>query len=339
MTFVAALITSCGNKSESSIEEEMASGVVLIQNQSYYEVELSNGESLYFAGFDEDGDIVGLTADKDSVSLSNGFGTGFFVSENGEIVTNAHVVSSTRTEKDINKSIAAVIESVKKQVAEQYYALGEKLEQAQALYNEANYSDAYSMDDFNRIREYRDAIQSQREEYADTYNGLSDIRPSESEVRYHNRVSIAYNNTFVTSTSDFSSCVVLKVDHEHDLAVIQLKDKKTPEGKYIFEVPDDDPLEDYSFMESIAKFFGSDKNDKLYLTGFNRGPTLAQTKDGIKAQFNMGPSASVLPTRLCILFLLCQVVVVLLWLTTRVSWWLSIMLVSVQPKASIMVSE
>ena len=43
MTFVAALITSCGNKSESSIEEEMASGVVLIQNQSYYEVELSNG--------------------------------------------------------------------------------------------------------------------------------------------------------------------------------------------------------------------------------------------------------------------------------------------------------
>ena len=161
LTFVAALITSCGNKSESSIEKEMASGVVLIQNQSYYEVELSNGESLYFAGFDEDGDIVGLTADKDSVSLSNGFGTGFFVSENGEIVTNAHVVSSTRTEKDINKSIAAVIESVKKQVAEQYYALGEKLEQAQALYNEANYSDAYSMDVFNRIREFRDAIKSQ----------------------------------------------------------------------------------------------------------------------------------------------------------------------------------
>lgn len=48
LTFVAALITSCGNKSESSIEKEMASGVVLIQNQSYYEVELSNGESTYF---------------------------------------------------------------------------------------------------------------------------------------------------------------------------------------------------------------------------------------------------------------------------------------------------
>lgn len=47
-------------------------------------------------------------------------------------------------------------------------------------------------------------------------------------------------------------------------------------------------MEDYSFTESIAKFFGSDKNDKLFLTGFNRGPSLAQTKDGIKAQFNMG---------------------------------------------------
>lgn len=288
LLLVAAIFSSCGNKSESSIEEDTASGVVLIQNQSYYEVELSNGASLFFSGFDEDGDLVGLATNEDSVGVMTSFGTGFFVSETGQIVTNAHVVSNMKSEKETNKSIAAVIESLKRQVAKEYYDLGEKLQAAQALYNEANYSDDYSMEDFRKIEAYRDYLQNEREEYADTYNGLDKIRPSDSEIKYHNRVSIAYNNTFVTSGSDFSSCVVLKSDTEHDLALIQLKDKKTLEGKYIFEVPDEDPLEEYSFMESISKLFGSDKNDKLFMTGFNRGPELAQTKDGIKAQFNMG---------------------------------------------------
>lgn len=288
LTCIAAMFSSCGNKSDSTIEEETSSGVVLIQNESFYEVELSNGESLYFSGFDSDGDIVGLVADQDSVQVSTSYGTGFFVSETGKIVTNAHVVSNMASDKDANKSIATVIESMKKQVAKAYYALGEKLEEAQALYNEANYSDEYTMDDFNKIAAYRDAIIRERSEYSDIYDGLDDIRPSDSEIKYHNRVSIAYNNTFVTSGSDFSSCVVLKSDKEHDLALIQLKDKKTPEEKYIFEVPDEDPLENYSFMENVAKWFGSDKNEKLFMTGFNRGPALAQTKDGIKAQFNMG---------------------------------------------------
>lgn len=288
LTCIAAMLSSCGNKSDSTIEEETSSGVVLIQNESYYEVELSNGSSLYFSGFDSDGGIVGLVADEDSVQVSTSFGTGFFVSETGKIVTNAHVVSNMKSDKDANKSIAAVIESLKKQIAKAYYALGEKLDEAQALYNEANYSDEYSMDDFNKISAYRDAIVNERSEYADIYNGLDKIRPSESEIKYHNRVSIAYNNTFVTSGSDFISCVILKSDTEHDLALIQLKDKKTPEGKYIFDVPDEDPLEHYSLMERVAKWFGSDKNGKLFITGFNQGPSLAQTKDGVKAQFNMG---------------------------------------------------
>ena len=49
----------------------------------------------------------------------------------------------------------------------------------------------------------------------------------------------------VTSTTDFVGCVLTKIDPDHDLAILQLKDKKTPEGKYIFEVADEDPLEAY----------------------------------------------------------------------------------------------
>ena len=41
------LLSSCGTMSEKEIEEMTSSGVVLVQNQSYYEVVLSNGESLF----------------------------------------------------------------------------------------------------------------------------------------------------------------------------------------------------------------------------------------------------------------------------------------------------
>ena len=39
-------MTSCSNMSEQDIEKEIASGVVLVQNQSYYEVDLSNGAKI-----------------------------------------------------------------------------------------------------------------------------------------------------------------------------------------------------------------------------------------------------------------------------------------------------
>ena len=40
------IISSCGNLSEKEIEETTSTGVVLVQNQSYYEVVLSNGDPL-----------------------------------------------------------------------------------------------------------------------------------------------------------------------------------------------------------------------------------------------------------------------------------------------------
>ena len=107
---------------------------------------------------------------------------------------------------------------------------------------------------------------------------------NESEITYHNEVSIAYNNTHVTNLKDFIPCVVTKTDPEHDLAIIQLKDKKTPTDKYVFVVPENDPLEEYSFMDKMKE----DKNSKLFMSSFNLGPSLALTKEGIISQFNSG---------------------------------------------------
>ena len=281
---IALIITSCSNLSEQELQETTSSGVVLIQEQSFYEMELSNGSTMYFTELDEEGDISGLTFDKDSIERKISYGTGFFISQNGEIATNAHVVSNITNDKDVKKSMSNILKALKKVISSLHKEAEEKLEQAQIAYDYANYSDEVSYDDFYKIRDIRDAIQEELQEYANLYNQLDDIDANESEITYHNEVSIAYNNTHVTNLKDFIPCVVTKTDPEHDLAIIQLKDKKTPTDKYVFVVPENDPLEEYSFMDKMKE----DKNSKLFMSSFNLGPSLALTKEGIISQFNSG---------------------------------------------------
>lgn len=285
---LCCVISSCGNMSEKEIDEKTSSGVVLVQNQSYYEVVLSNGESVYFSSFDDDGKLKGFTPNKDSVEVVTSYGTGFFISAEGEIATNAHVVSNTVADKDVNKSVGKVISALKKVIVAIYNEYDEKLQKAQLAYDYANESPDVSYEAFYKIRDLRDAIKEEMQEYAQYYNGLDEIRASDSEIKYHNEVSIAYNNTYVTKTSDFVSCVVIKTDQEHDLAIIQLKAKTTPAEKYIFAVEEDDPLETYSWKDNIEKKVKDDKNSRLFMSSFNLGPTLAITKEGIKSQFNSG---------------------------------------------------
>lgn len=285
---ICMLLASCGTKTAKEIEDETASGVVLVQNNSFYEVVLSNGESIYFTGFDEDGDIKGLSFNKDSVETQISYGTGFFVTAEGQIVTNAHVVSNMVADKEVNKSIAKIMEALKKLASISYDNTQQELQQAEMAYNYANISSDVSYEEFYRVKAVKESLEEKLSEIIQFYRNVDNIRPSESDIKYHNEVSIAYNNTFVTNTKDFVSCVITKTDPEHDLAIVQLKDKTTPAGKFIFEIPQDDPLETYTTMEELTAKVSDDKNAKLFMSSFNLGPTLAITKEGVKSQFNTG---------------------------------------------------
>lgn len=287
LLFFSIMLISC-NQSAKEIETSNANGVVLVQNQSYYEIVLSNGNSLYFSSYDSEDGLKGLVTDEDSVEVVDNYGTGFFISKDGEIVTNAHVVSNTIKDKDVNKSVGEILDALKEAIAEVYSETEKEYESAQNAYDIANYSPEVSYDTFYKIRDYRDQIKGQLQEYAQYYNNVDKIKANESEIKYHSKISIAYNDTYVTNTSDFISCVVVKYDQEHDLALLQLKDKKTPEDKYVFQIPEEDPLEKYTFFETVVSKFSDDKNSKLYMTGYNLGPTLALTSEGVKSQFNNG---------------------------------------------------
>ena len=118
--------SACSNKSESEIESETSSGVVLIQNKSYYEVVLPNNKSFYFSSLDENNDIKGLDTDENTVERTISYGTGFFISDEGEIATNSHVVSSSISDKDINKSVSSLFGILKKYISREYDELRKK---------------------------------------------------------------------------------------------------------------------------------------------------------------------------------------------------------------------
>lgn len=284
----AVLLSSCQNKKDRELEEEVASGVVLIQNKSYYEVELSDGSQLYFSNYDEDDGIQGLSFDLDSVQPSVSFGTGFFISQDGKIATNSHVVSNTTAERDIRNSVGDLIDALKDMVVFMYNDTEERYEAAYQYYRYAAYSDEVSYSDYYAIRDVVSELSDELEQYRSVYKNLNRLRINDTDITYHTDLSIAYNDTHVTGDSDLESCVVLKNDADHDLAILQLKHKETPSNKYIFIIPENDPLEEYTFLDKITTKLSDDKNSHVHMTSFNLGPIVSLTNEGIKSQFNSG---------------------------------------------------
>ena len=285
------VMTSCGNKAEDAIERDMASGVVLVQNQSYIEVVLPDGESVYFSSYDEDEGLTGYSAEEDSVERTTSFGTGFFISDRGEIATNNHIVASSITDKEIISAVSSAVDVVKMAAYELYRESREQYDELIA--HRSDIQLAYLVDEISdyEYEQYNlalDEAKSEMDEYESAYSALNLANMNDCEMIHHNEISIAYNDTHITSKSDFIPCVVTKTDAEHDLAVIQLKDKHTPGSKYVFEVPDKDPLVTYTWQEELTKKFSEDKNSRQYMTSFNLGPLLSLTPEGVVAQFNDG---------------------------------------------------
>lgn len=302
MLFLFISLASCNStKSSDDILDECGSGVVLIANQYYYKITLPTGKEWYFTGFDEDGDLDDFTMDLSEIQKKRKMitGTGFFISKDGKILTNRHVADPSIALSDTKKSVRSLLGYLTEMISQEMQSLSEKYNEL-----EENKKECYSYNEYDGNvyvdREKLQEIEEEQSKLQETYGNDSEIKDniktmdlSELKVETVCELGIAYNNTFVTKSSDFIPCVVVaKSDKENvDLAMLQLKNKQTPNDKYIFDVAEDD---EKGFTDKLKNLFSSSDDDelktdqKLYMLGFNAGFTLSNTSQGIKAQITSG---------------------------------------------------
>lgn len=300
------LLTGCdGKKTADEIFSDSASGVVVILNKYYYEIALEDGEKLYFKGLDENGELQGLTADKAEIAnnCSMMTGTGFFIDKEGSIVTNRHVASPVIDKAEAKRGMLGIMRKIKTLYEMQMSQLTDQYNQLEAQKANCTYEDEYGMvytdeQQMAEISQQQSALQEQYVQLSSERDGLSDnIDPEGIKINPVCEIGIAYNNTYVTNEKDFlesNPCVVVKVSDKEDvdLALLQLKNKKTPDGAHIFAVEGDETAS--SFTDKIKSMFQG-KDDKklhidqqLYMIGYNAGLVLANTKQGIKVQMTSG---------------------------------------------------
>lgn len=286
MVAISLFAVSC-NQNMERMAKDYQSGVALVQTIEYYEMVLGNGNSLYFTGSDFDkqtGEFVGVFAELDSLVPDVMYGTGFFVSDDGMLATNKHVVEGNITEKEARQGLSKIL-----------YAIEDALEELKDEYLE------YKMNMASLIVQNPDTVpgslQGQKDAFEYFTQTLEEIEElaslfkhldvSDIDLKYHNDVRIAYNNTFVNTMGDLKPCTIREKSDTDDLAIIQLNTKQTPEGRHIFKLTPRDMLQHYSFGEFLSHLIGADKNEELMMIGFNYGPGMP-SDEGLVAQHPTG---------------------------------------------------
>lgn len=276
------LFSSC-NSTKNKIDEKYRSGVVLILNQYYYTLTLPNGKAFYLAG-DSDGNIINFEVDPDSAvnCMVAATGTGFFISDDGKIATNKHVASRTVSDKDAVRVTKQILNKIERFLDSQ----NDSCESIKELC-QVQYSRSTDVNERAKIVQVFNYMEEKIKKNNEIIRELKYIDPADADFEYHSTLKVAYNGTFVKSVDDMYPCT-LRDTANQDLAIIQLNSKQTPPDKYVFSVPEKNMLEHYSFGEYLTRMIGSDKNEQLYMIGFNRGFSMAITEEGIYSQCTEG---------------------------------------------------
>lgn len=250
--------------------------VALIQNSYYFKTSLDNGFEFFYT-IENNKPVFFENEQEARQNAGVSYGTGFFISKKGELATNRHVVYPSKDNELVGEKINDDLENLRYKIKK---AINKKQNEQSKLVDLWN--EYYDYLDYDRKVKIKDEYSTKKNDVLELEQLLKklDFNPNNTTTELKRVfLGIAFDDTHVTSISDFKECVVIKKadDEKVDLAIIQLKDKTTPQ-----RITNVFPLNNEKDNEKLKL------NDNVYMIGFNQGIYLAKTDNGIKSQFTQG---------------------------------------------------
>lgn len=272
--------TVCLN-SQTEIYEKYKDAVVLVKHTYALQISIKGSEPFQI-------EVNDNSFDEKTIS-----GTGFFVSEDGKIVTNHHVAepwkySEPKTDdfSELKNHIAAVLpDSIAKKDYKtyleshwnDYYGDDEEGDYSEEEAKAENAAPVANVDSTSVNSEVNDLIAENKSEESAvtsqiTYTSLDDIEIIPNTVE----ISVALHG----SKDDWLQCKVLKIatEDEVDVAILQLTSEKLPAS--VNDIVDlDNAVQDDTSLKP---------GTNAILIGYPMGMQLANTRKGIKVQVYEG---------------------------------------------------
>lgn len=272
--------TVCLN-SQTEIYEKYKDAVVLVKHTYALQISIKGSEPFQI-------EVNDNSFDEKTIS-----GTGFFVSEDGKIVTNHHVAepwkySEPKTDdfSELKNHIAAVLpDSIAKKDYktyleahwDDYYGDDEEGDYSEEEAKAENAAPVANVDSTSVNSEVNDLIAENKSEESAvtsqiTYTSLDDIEIIPNTVE----ISVALHG----SKDDWLQCKVLKIatEDEVDVAILQLTSEKLPAS--VNDIVDlDNAVQDDTSLKP---------GTNAILIGYPMGMQLANTRKGIKVQVYEG---------------------------------------------------
>ncbi len=317
-------MVACTSKKNSYTQEQLyeqaSSGVVLIQNTYYYKITLSdNGfySTDYVFSKLQDGRLKNLshtihhTFNKVHDSIKNTtFGTGFIISPRGTIVTNSHVINPNSNKTLIYQALITYLKEEidycdqQLEIERRHLDIFEREIRDKKMLNSQGY--AMMIEGIRSCKKWINFYTEYRN------NCIKKMNLNNFEVKLCSEIKIAYNGSHITSSNDLIDCFVVKDVPNYDLGIIQIANDNdfwnicklddTPKWTYrsnnnnigFYFINNAGPFSKFTIPQDkyIFNLYNNEtRNDeeiKLYMIGFNQGPTLAFTNNGIKSQITQG---------------------------------------------------